>query len=153
MDPNLFEFSLEKAGLVLMALVFLSLIVERALALLFESRPFIDLTEDGSVLVKMKGIDKEKEPELYSQIIKRKKLKGLKELISLLVSVTACWLIHFDAIAIVFEHIAKTSVPGYILTGAVVAGGSKGMMKLFRDWLKISSLAEQQRQSIVNPKK
>lgn len=152
MDPNLFEFDLEKAGIILLALIFLSLIIERALALLFESRPFIDLTEDGNVLVKMKGIDKEKEPELYARYINRRKRKGLKEMVSLVVSVTVCWLIHFDAISIVFEHIGKTTIPGYILTGAVVAGGSKGIMKLFRDWLKISSLAEQQRQSIINPK-
>ena len=152
METDLFQFSLEKAGVVLAALVFLSLIVERALALLFESRPFIDLTEDGKVLVEMKGIDRETQPDLYARYIHRKKRKGLKELISFVVSVTVCWLIHFDAVSIVFTHIGSTTIPGYILSGAVVAGGSKGMMKLFRDWLQISSLAEKQRQGIVNPK-
>ena len=153
MDPNLFYFNMERAGEVLIALIFLSLIIERALSLLFESRPFIDLTEDGKVLIEMKRIDKEKDSELYSKYMKREKRKGLKELISFVISVTACWLLHFDAITIAFSSADSTTVLGYIVTGAVVAGGSKGMMKIFKEWLAISSLAEKQRQAIVNPKK
>ena len=152
MDPEMFQFNLEKAGLIFVALFFLSLIVERALALIFESWPFIEFTEDGRVLVEMKGIDQESEPDLYQKYVRRKKKKGLRELISFVVSVIICWLLHFDAVSLVFTHIGTTTIPGYILSGAVVAGGSKGMMKLFKDWLQISSLAEKRRQAILNPK-
>jgi hypothetical protein len=39
----------------------------------------------------------------------------------------------------------STTIPGAILTGAVIAGGSKGSMKLFRDIMGLRSLAEDER--------
>ena len=54
MDPNLFHVNFARLLEVLAMLVVLSMILERALSILFESRFFIELTESGAVLKEMK---------------------------------------------------------------------------------------------------
>lgn len=110
MDPNLFHLDAERLTEVLFAIVVLSLLVERALSILFESRFFIDRFEK----------------------------KSLKELIAFAVIAAICWQWDFDALSILLVQ-EKTSLYGSIITGAIVAGGSKGSVKLFRDILGISS--------------
>jgi hypothetical protein len=100
------------AGIVVMAFV-----LERMLALPFETRYFIDRAQG----------------------------KNLKELIAVVLSVLVCWYWDFDAISMIFLKEA-TTLPGVVVTGGVVAGGSKGAIKLFKDTMGFMSEAERDRQ-------
>jgi hypothetical protein len=146
MDPNLFHLDLERVGEVLIAIVLLSLLVERALALLFESRPFIEATEDGSVVIQMKNLTPDN-PK-YARISKQSKKNGLKESISFIVAFAICWYLKFDVLTIIFVSSEETTVIGYLISGAIVAGGSKGAIKLFKDWMGFASSAETERKTI-----
>ena len=115
MDPNLFHLDWERTGEVLAGLVVLALLVERALAVLFESRFFL----------------------------KRWKGKSLKELIAFIVAVLACWYWDFDAVSMIFLK-EKVTLLGMVITGGVVAGGGKGSIKLFRDVMGFKSTAQQE---------
>ncbi len=110
MDPNLFRLDWEQVGEVLATIVVLAFIVERALALLFEYRPFAA----------------------------RYASSGLKEPIAFLASLFVCWHWKLDALSVIL-HGEKVGFLGEILTAAVIAGGSKASLKLFRDVLKIES--------------
>lgn len=112
MDPNLFHLDWERTFEVLAAVVVLSLLVERALAPLFEHRAFI------------RRFDK----------------RGFKEPLAFLVALAVCLYWEFDAISMVILR-PKVSLAGEILTAAIVAGGSKGSVKLFRDVLGFKSTA------------
>jgi hypothetical protein len=113
MDPNLFHLDWERVGEVLVGVVILAFLVERALAVLFESRFFIN----------------------------RFKEKSLKELIAFVVAVIACWYWDFDAVSMIFLK-EKVTLLGMVITGGVVAGGSKGAIRLFRDIMKFKSTAQ-----------
>ena len=121
MDPNLFYINYERTFEVLVTIVVISMIVERTLALLFESRPFIQKTE---------------------------RAPGIKEIISFVVSVTVCIYWQFDALTIIMASGDKMTIPGMILTGGIIAGGTKGSVKLFKDWLGFMSSAEKERKEI-----
>ena len=118
MDPNLFHLDWARTFEVLIGVVVLSFLVERALSPLFESRAFVS---------KAKG-------------------KSLKELIAFVVGAVVCVLWQFDAFSIVFltEHTTRI---GAVLTGAIVAGGSKASVKLFRDVLGFKSAAYKEYES------
>ena len=120
MDPNLFHLDYERLTEVLITIVILSMIVERALCLLFETKWFIGLSE-------------------------RKQFTAMKEGISFLVSVGICFQMQFDALSISLASSDHMTVPGMIVTGAVIAGGSKGSVKLFRDVLGFMSTAEKEK--------
>lgn len=148
MDPNLFQLNYERLLEVLIAIVFLSLVLERGLALLFESRLFIEKTEDGKIVAAMKGINEAENPEEFAETQKRKKKSGLKELITFVVAVLICFIAKFDAITIAFvssETTGGIAYLGYVFTGAVIAGGSKGSIMLFKDWIGFMSSAEKER--------
>jgi hypothetical protein len=121
MDPNLFHLDYERSFEVLATIVILSMIVERTLSLLFESRFFIEKTEN---------------------------VRAIKETISFAVSAAVCVYWQFDAVTIIIVAGDKMTIPGMILTGGIVAGGSKGSIKLFRDWLGFMSNAEKERKEI-----
>lgn len=125
MDPNLFHLDWERTFEALVGIVILSFLIERALALIFESRLFIDKMENGGV----------------------KRGRGIKELIALAVSIAICLIWKFDAISIIFLT-AKTTVLGSVITGAVVAGGSKASIKLFKEMMGFMSDAEAERLKI-----
>ncbi len=113
MDPNLFHLNWERTFEVLTTIVIVSILVERALSILVENKRFIEKCND----------------------------KGIKEIISFSVSVGVCWVWGFDAISTILLR-EKTTIIGFILTGAIVAGGSKGSIKLFRDVLGFKSSAQ-----------
>lgn len=112
MDPMLFGVDGELVFEVLGTIVLLSLFIERALSVIFEWRPLI--------------------PVLSS--------KGLKEPIAFAASAVVCFWKDFDALAIIFRD-EKTSIVGLLLTALIVAGGSKGSVKLFRDFFNWKSNA------------
>lgn len=114
-DPNYFALDWERTAEVLAVLVVASLLTERALSLLFENRLFINF---------------EKSRQLH-----------LKEPIALVVATIVCIVTGFDALSIIVLQ-PETTYFGYLFTGAIIAGGSKGSVKLFRDVLNIKSSAQ-----------
>lgn len=116
MDPNLFHVDWERVIEVLVAIIIIAFLVERALSLVFESRLFINYAKD----------------------------KGFKEFIALGVGVLVCVLWEFDAISMILLK-EKVTWYGAMITGGIVAGGSKGSIKLFRDVMKIRSSSEDER--------
>src|SRR3989337_2747209 len=113
MDPLLFGVKGDVVANVLGMIVLLSLVVERALSPFFEWRVILERTKE----------------------------KGVKEPIALVVSFLVVYYYKFDALAVVFSQ-DKSSLIGYLITAAVVAGGSKGSIKLFRDFLGWKSTAQ-----------
>ena len=71
--------------------------------------------------------------------------KDLKPLIALLVSFGVCSWVKFDAMSVLFVR-DKMHVLGYFLTAAIVAGGSKASIALFKNFWKVMSDAEKIRQ-------
>lgn len=131
MDPNLFHIDYERLVEVLITLVVFSFFVERALAVIFESRPFINrLARPGTGSVPSS-------------------MNGIKELIAIVVSIAVCAYWKFDALTILLvSDNALTfpgSLPGYVVTGAIVAGGSKASVAFFHDVLGFMSTAERER--------
>src|SRR3954454_15334594 len=112
MDPNLFHVDWERTGEALMLIIILAFIIERALAVIFENRIWLS------------RFDK----------------PGLKETIAVIVSLSVCIYWQFDALGMIILT-EKTTVPGYVLTALVIAGGSKGSIKLFHDVLGMKSAA------------
>lgn len=121
MDPNLFHLDYERTFEVLSTIVVLSLLIERCLSILFESRPFIKRTE---------------------------KSQGIRELISFIVCAGVCFYWKFDSISILIVASEKMTIPGMLITGGIIAGGSKGSIKLFQDVLGFMSSAERERRAI-----
>lgn len=110
MDPNLFRVDWQQTSEVLICIVVLAFIVERALSLIFESKLYITLCGNWSV----------------------------KEFISLGVSfvITSIW--SFDALSVIL-HGDKPTFMGRLLTAGVIAGGSKASLKLFRDVMGVEN--------------
>ena len=121
MDPNLFFLDYERLFEVLVTITVFSFFVERALSVVFESRWFIEAYEANQIR------------------------KGLKEVIALAASIALCVFWQFDAISIIVVSKSEMQIPGYVLTGAVIAGGSKASIKLFKDVMGFMSSAEKER--------
>ncbi|MEZ5083629.1 MAG: hypothetical protein R2750_09285 [Bacteroidales bacterium] len=149
MDPNLFYIDFERLMEVLITIVVLSFFVERALSILFESRPFIARTESSDTLKKMAVSAGEPSENIKPQ----KKKGGIKELISFIVSVIICFVWQFDAISITLQTKNEMTWYGMIITGAIIAGGSKASIKLFKDVLGFRSTAEGAREEALKPTK
>lgn len=118
MDPNLYHLDWARLFEVLVMIVVLSFLLERALSLLFESRIFVNKFAE----------------------------KSLKEPIAAAVGIIVCVVWDFDAISIILFR-DKTTIIGAVITGAIIAGGSKASVKLFRDILGFMSMAEAERQA------
>jgi hypothetical protein len=120
MDPNLFRIDWEQTGEVLICIVVLAFIVERALAVIFESKVYLKVMGDWNV----------------------------KEFITLLLCFLIVWIWKVDALSVIL-HGDKPKFIGLLLTAGVIAGGSKGALKLFRDVMGVENeqakVARQQR--------
>jgi hypothetical protein len=110
MEPLLYQLEWDVAIEVLFTIVLLSFFVERALSLVFEHRLY-DATFGGT---------------------------GVTEVIAMVVSVLVVRYCGFDALAVVMRRESNDWF-GYIITGAIVAGGSKASIKLFHDLLNVRS--------------
>ena len=117
MDPNLFHLDWERTFEVLAAIVVLSFILERALAVPFESRLWVGSAMDRSV--------------------------G-KEIIAVIAGAAMCLYLKFDALSMIILT-SKTTYYGEVMTGAVIAGGSKASIKLFQDIFNVQSSAVRQK--------
>jgi len=109
MDPNLFHVDWDRLMEVMAMVVVLSFILERALALLFEHRLFV-------LSFGARG--------------------GIKEPIAFAVALMVCWKWDFDVLSVLLLSEQTTRV-GTVVTAALIAGGSKASLRLFRDFLDI----------------
>jgi hypothetical protein len=123
MDPNLFRIDWEVLTEVLTTIIILSFFIERALSIVFEHRLYIEKLEK----------------------------KGLKEPIALIVSYLVIQHWSFDALSIIMRA-DKTSIWGYFITAAVIAGGSKASIKLFVDVMGVKSSAYAKTAATTSPK-
>lgn len=112
MDPALFRIDWEVLAEVLTTITVLAFFVERALSIVFEHRVFVAKFNE----------------------------KGVKEPIAFIVSLLVVKYWGFDALGIIM-HADKTTIWGYVITAAIIAGGSKASIKLFHDVLKTKSRA------------
>jgi hypothetical protein len=112
MDPNLFHLDWDRTFEALAGIVVLAFVMERALALFFENR----------------------------RLVRRLEGRGIKELVAFVVALVVCVRWQFDAVSIIVLA-DRTTVLGEAITAAVIAGGSKASVKLFRDALMFRSSA------------
>lgn len=172
MDPNLFHLDWERTLEALVGIIVLSFLVERACALLFESRWWISRFEDARV-GKLSGSNENAPSGEVSPVAenpsaagekqakvnagetagpaKQKALAGqrypLKEFIVFVLSLVICWVWKFDAVSIIMLS-ERTQLAGIIITAGVVAGGSKASIALFHDLLKVRSSANEERKKL-----
>ena len=119
MDPNFIHMDWERTLDAISLVAVLAIVIERGLSVVFQSRPYIEhLHRDG-----------------------------MKEMMALGVSIAACAFWKLDAMGMIMLT-ATTTIPGYIVTGALVAGGSKGSVKLFEDFFNLQSSAFKVRRAI-----
>ena len=160
MDPNLFHLDWERTLESLMGIIILSFFVERACALLFESRWWISRFEDervgkplpngenlgGAVDVKEKAEAGEAAARILQKPLAGRKYP-LKEVLGFALALAICWAWDFDAVSIILlkEH---TQLIGIIVTAAIIAGGSKGSIALFHNLVPIMSNAEKEKQNL-----
>ncbi|MCP4246087.1 MAG: hypothetical protein GY778_03470 [bacterium] len=119
MDPNFIHMDWERTFDAIMMVAVVAIIIERALSVIFQSSIYIEYVHKS----------------------------GMKETIALAVSIAVCAAWKLDAMGMIILT-ATTTVPGYIVTGALVAGGSKGSVKLFQDMLNLQSSAFRMRHTI-----
>ncbi len=120
MDPVQFRIDWEVLMELLVTIIVLAFFIERALSIVFENRLFVNSRLDDN---------------------------GSKEILSFLVSLAAVKWVGFDALAILFKLDAPRW-PGYVMTAAIVAGGSKASIKLFQDLMDLKSSARRQKDAI-----
>ena len=104
-------------------IVVLAFVIERVLALVFESPAYITFAK--------RRWDQDQSSH--------------KEVIAYLASAIVCVLYQIDLLGILMSH-AYPSIFGELLTAGVVAGGSKASVKLFRDILGFKSGAYEEYQ-------
>lgn len=109
------DYVISQIGIV----VALSVIVERALSVVFGTRVFVE---------KWSG-------------------KSIKEMIAVAVSIVVCIYWKVDVVAALVHQESGYQKPlGMVLTAGVIAGGSKAALKLFQDILGIKTKAEREEQ-------
>lgn len=120
MDPIQFRIDWDVLFELMITIIVLSFFVERALSIVTESKLFVHsrLDENGS-----------------------------KEILSFAVSLFVVKFVGFDALAVLFK-LDSVRWPGFLITAAIIAGGSKASIKLFQDLLDVKSSARRQKDEI-----
>ena len=139
--PDLFYIDYNILFEALVTIVVFSFIIERILAVVFESRIFINWAEETKEIKEIKQGD-----EVIVKGIKGKpKKQGIRELIAVLISVFFILWIKFDVISVILQSSQEATMPGMVITAFLIAGGSKASTSLFRDVLGFMSSAERER--------
>lgn len=112
MDPNFFHVDLERSFQAIIAIVLLSMFLERTLALVFEHRWYVEHLDT----------------------------RGFKTPIAFGAALFLCRRWEFDAVSVIVLQ-ESTSWPGYVITAGVIAGGSKASIKFFHDFLGVRGTA------------
>lgn len=152
MDPNLFHLDWERTLEALVGIIVLSFLVERACALLFESRWWIRLFEDASLGETSDSQKTNNTSKSEKKDIMPGRLYPLKEIISFIVALLICYFWDFDAVSIILLS-DQIHLLGIVITALVVAGGSKASIALFHQILNVRSNAEKELQDIKNKNK
>ena len=124
---------------VLTTIVIMSFFIERSLSVIFGSEFFLKWYDPTFA----QGLAVIKEINLTGS-----KKSGIKELISIIVSISFVIYWEFDAITILFETYDTPQPFGYVVSGLIIAGGSKASIKLFQEVLGFHSSAEKRRKKI-----
>ena len=154
MDPNLFHLDWERVIEALVGIIVLSFLVERAGALLFESRWWIGRFEDTRISKQRQkpASSENAQDDKNVNSLSQKELPGqkypLKEMLGFVLALVICKFWDFDAVSIILlsEH---TRLVGVVVTAAIVAGGSKGSIALFQDVLGIMSSAVKEKKELA----
>jgi len=154
MDPNLFHLDWERVIEALVGIIVLSFLVERAGALLFESRWWIGRFEDTRISKQRQkpASSENAQDDKNVNSLSQKELPGqkypLKEMLGFVLALVICKVWDFDAVSIILlsEH---TRFIGIVVTAAIVAGGSKGSIALFQDVLGIMSSAVKEKKELA----
>jgi len=109
-DPNLFAIDWQQTGEALVTIIVLAFMVERALALVFESQWYLNKLGP----------------------------KHVKELLAFSLSAAVCVVWKIDAVSVIL-HGDRMTLFGELLTAGVIAGGSKASLKLFRDVMGVEN--------------
>lgn len=117
-DPVQFALQWDAAIEVLALIVLVSFVVERVLAVVFESKQFL----------------------AYRAKCRKDQRSSNKELIAYASAALVCIFWNIDLMAVLLSH-GHQSLLGQLLTAGVVAGGSKASVKLFRDVIGFKSSA------------
>ena len=150
MDPNLFHIDWERTIEALVGIIVLAFLVERALAIVFESRWYLRLFEDlkdkespGTVA------PSDSDPPALREVGRR---YPVKEGAAFLLAVAICFVWDFDAVSVLLlrEH---THEVGKLITAGVVAGGSKASIALFHDLMRVRSGAAKEKAALKRNKK
>lgn len=113
-DPNLFALQWDVLIEVLTLVVVIAFVVERVLAVLFETRIWLKLSHE-----------------------QHKKGQGTyKPLIAFIAALIVCTQFQIDLMAVLLSH-PHVSFLGEAITAGVIAGGSKASLKLFKDILGV----------------
>lgn len=147
LTPDLFHIDYERLLETLVTLIVFAFFIERALAVIFESRVFIDWAEAKPThFIEKKdaagNIKVEEKPG-------HGKKKGIRELISIIVSILFCMWIKFDAITIILQSSDQMSFWGMAITGLIIAGGSKASIALFQNLMNVMSAGEAERKKLA----
>jgi hypothetical protein len=118
-------------------LVVLSIMLERAMAFVFEHDWFVRLT---SRLVP--------DPADATKQIRESRLPGIKGIVALAFAMSLTTLYGFDVLGVLFNTTPSTM--GMLLTGLVAAGGSAGAIAVFQGFL---SLNKETRDAMVAARK
>jgi hypothetical protein len=160
-DPNLFYLDFGRVSEVLLTLLIFAMLIERALALVFENRFVIEKLlyvverAPGSDPTEGKADSSLNAPIGSRNVVSvRSKNRSLKEIVTMIVAFAVCYHWDFDVFSILMpvSHKAMT-VFGIFLTAMIVAGGSKAAVKLFKDWMDIKSSAQREIDEFKQPKK
>lgn len=166
MNPAIFEFAIDFNLLIeiLITIVIFSFFIERSLSVIFGSELFLKWYDpcfkeklrkkretecleeppaEGEPEVETKKKGDEKKVTKPTEIGDKK--SGTKEIISVIVSISAVVFWEFDAVTILFKTYNEPQVFGYAITGMIIAGGTKASIKLFQDVLGFKSSAEKAR--------
>lgn len=125
MTTDLFHIDYARLSEALISIIVFAFLLERAMSVVFEHRWFITLTEGP--------------PENPT------KKKGLKEVIASFVCIAFCWWQDFDVISIILQSSETATFWGVVITGLIIAGGSKASLALFHDLMGVMSTAAKER--------
>lgn len=117
-DSNAFAVPWAVMFEALALVIVLAFILERCLALVFESKLFLRFSQNQKAEPVSKG--------------------DYKAMIAFVLGVLTCLLYQIDIVAALMSH-SHPSVFGAMITGGLVAGGSKASIKLFRDIMGVYS--------------
>lgn len=145
LTPDLFHVDYGRLLETLITIIVLSFLIERIISFIFENRLFIDWVEER----KAEPEEKDEDGNIIKEAVPAKpKKKGVRELIALIFSIGVCFYLNFDGFTIIFQSNDEMTTLGIILTGFIIAGGSKASLALFKDLMGVMSSAEKERLKI-----